>query len=44
MWVEVSSDGSANRIVFGRLDSAPVVNADLRQGMELAAPLLVKAK
>lgn len=36
MWVEVSSDDNANRIVFGRLDSEPVVNADLRRGMELA--------
>jgi hypothetical protein len=36
MWVEVSSDDSAARIVFGRLDSEPVVNSDLRRGMELA--------
>jgi hypothetical protein len=36
MWVEVSSDDKANRIVFGRLDSEPVLNADLRRGMELA--------
>ena len=36
MWVEVSSDDSARRIVFGRLDSEPVINADLRRGMELA--------
>jgi len=36
MWVEVSSDDSARRIVFGRLDSEPIVNADLRRGMELA--------
>ncbi len=36
MWVEVSSDDRAKRIVFGRLDSEPVVNADLRRGMELA--------
>jgi hypothetical protein len=36
MWVEVSSDDSSNRIVFGRLDSEPVVNPDLRRGMELA--------
>jgi len=36
MWVEVSSDDSARRIVFGRLDTEPVVNADLHRGMELA--------
>ena len=36
MWVEVSSDDDAGRIVFGRLDSEAVVNTDLRRGMELA--------
>jgi hypothetical protein len=36
MWIEVSSDDRERRIVFGRLDSEPVVNADLRRGMELA--------
>jgi hypothetical protein len=36
MWVEVSSDDSPRRIVFGRLDSEPVVNTDLRRGIELA--------
>jgi hypothetical protein len=36
VWVEVSSDDSARRIVFGRLDSEPVVITDLHRGMELA--------
>lgn len=36
MWVQVSSDDAVKRIVFGRLDTEPVVNADLRRGMELA--------
>lgn len=36
MWVEISSDDHKRHIVFGRLDSEPVVNTDLRRGMELA--------
>jgi hypothetical protein len=36
MWIEVSSDDSARRVVFGRLDSEPIVNEDLRRGIELA--------
>jgi hypothetical protein len=36
MWVEVSPGDSARRIVFGRLDSEPVVITDLHRGMELA--------
>ena len=36
MWVEISSDDHERRIVFGRLDSEPIVNTDLRRGMELA--------
>ena len=35
-WVRVSSGDSERRIVFGCLDSEPVVNTDLRRGMELA--------
>lgn len=36
MWVEISSVDDERRIVFGRLDSEPVVNTDLRRGIELA--------
>jgi len=36
MWVEVASDDNERRIVFGRLDSEPIVNTNLRRGMELA--------
>ncbi len=36
MWVEVASDDSEHRIVFGRLDSEPILDTDLRRGMQLA--------
>lgn len=36
MWVRVDHADDVERIVFGRLDSEPVVNKDLRLGMELA--------
>jgi hypothetical protein len=36
MWVQIASDDHERRIVFGHLDSQPVVNTDLRRGMELA--------
>jgi len=36
MWVEVDHCDHVNRLVFGRLDSEPVVNTDLKVGQELA--------
>jgi hypothetical protein len=36
MWVRVDSADDRQRIVFGKLDSQPIVNRDLRLGMELA--------
>lgn len=36
MWVKVESSDDATRIVFGRLDNEPIVNTDLRLGMQLA--------
>jgi len=36
MWVRVKSSDNEQRIVFGWLDSEPIVNTDLRLGMELA--------
>ena len=36
MWVRVESDDPARRVVFGTLDSEPVVSTDLRLGMHLA--------
>jgi len=36
MWVKVESADDGQRIVFGRLDNQPLVNADLHLGMELA--------
>ncbi len=36
MWVRVESADDAQRVVFGRLDNEPIVNRDLRLGMELA--------
>jgi hypothetical protein len=36
MWVKVSSSDDSLRVVFGRLDSEPIVLTDLSLGMELA--------
>lgn len=36
MWVKVDHADEENPLVFGTLDNEPVVNADLRLGMELA--------
>lgn len=36
MWVQVESSDDANRIVFGRLDSQPVLHSNLKVGQELA--------
>jgi hypothetical protein len=36
MWVRVEHVDDESRLVFGKLDSQPLVNAELRLGMELA--------
>ncbi len=36
MWVKVASDDPASRVVFGVLDSEPIVSSRLRLGMSLA--------
>jgi hypothetical protein len=36
MWVQVRDSNDKERIVFGKLDNEPIVNTDLRLGMELA--------
>jgi hypothetical protein len=36
MWVEVESSDDENRLVFGRLDSQPVLNSGLMVGQALA--------
>ena len=36
MWVKVEHADDVERVVFGVLDNEPVVNKDLRLGMELA--------
>jgi uncharacterized protein YegJ (DUF2314 family) len=36
MWVRVDSDDPARRIVFGTLDSQPILCEDLRLGQQLA--------
>jgi hypothetical protein len=36
MWVRVDRVDDARRILFGKLDNEPIVNTDLRRGMELA--------
>lgn len=36
VWVQVDHCDDESRIVFGRLDNAPIVNTDLRLGQELA--------
>jgi hypothetical protein len=36
MWLEVDEVDEEKQVVFGRLDSQPVLNTDLRLGTELA--------
>jgi len=36
MWVQVDHSDDENRLVFGRLDSQPIVNTSLTVGQELA--------
>lgn len=36
MWVEIDHCDDERRLVFGRLDSQPVVHANLKNGQELA--------
>jgi uncharacterized protein YegJ (DUF2314 family) len=36
MWVRVDHADDVGRVVFGKLDNEPVVNKNLRRGMELA--------
>ena len=36
MWVKVDRCDDERRVVFGKLDSEPLVNPDLRLGQELA--------
>lgn len=36
MWVQVDHSDDENRLVFGRLDSQPIVNTSLKVGQELA--------
>ena len=36
MWVQVRDSNDEERILFGKLDNEPIVNTELRLGMELA--------
>jgi hypothetical protein len=36
MWVEVSESDDERRILFGKLDSQPIVQMELKVGQELA--------
>jgi uncharacterized protein YegJ (DUF2314 family) len=36
MWLRVDDSDDDEEVVFGRLDSQPVVNTDMRLGQELA--------
>jgi len=36
MWVLVDHSDDEGKLVFGKLDNQPVVNTDMRLGMELA--------
>jgi len=36
MWVEVENCDDERRLIFGRLDSQPVVQLDLKVGQQLA--------
>ena len=36
LWVLVDDSDDKKRLVFGKLDNEPIVNTDMRLGMELA--------
>jgi len=36
LWVLVDESDDERRLVFGKLDNEPIVNTDMRLGMELA--------
>ena len=36
MWVLVDDSDDQRRLIFGRLDNEPIINTDMRIGMELA--------
>jgi len=36
MWLLVADSDDDRRLVFGKLDNQPIVNTDMRLGMELA--------
>ena len=36
MWLLVADSDDDRRLVFGKLDNEPIVNTDMRLGMELA--------
>jgi uncharacterized protein YegJ (DUF2314 family) len=36
MWLSVDDSDDQRRLVFGKLDSEPIVNTDMRLGQELA--------
>jgi len=36
MWVKVDNCDDEQRLVFGRLDNEPILNTDLKLGMDLA--------
>jgi uncharacterized protein YegJ (DUF2314 family) len=36
MWVLVDESDDERRLVFGKLDNEPLINTDMRLGMELA--------
>jgi hypothetical protein len=36
MWVKVDRADDGKRVIFGKLDTEPIVNPELRLGMELA--------
>jgi hypothetical protein len=36
LWVEISLDDPANRLVFGTIDNEPIASPGIRRGMEVA--------
>jgi uncharacterized protein YegJ (DUF2314 family) len=36
LWLSVENSDDKQRIVFGKLDNEPIVNTDMRLGMDLA--------
>jgi hypothetical protein len=36
LWLEISRNDPESRLVFGKIDSDPVVNLDIHRGMEVA--------